>query len=401
VSLITSASASSAPAFISRVKPFVAAGRPVSVASGPNDSCCLSQRDTLCMSRQQFEAQLKAMPKVQYHGHLEGWVRPETILEEADRLGRPRPAESVEQMKELVSMRPGENLLDFLKKFDPFRFVFEDRQSIERISYEAVEDNVKDGVGYVELRMNCQKNLNKISIGEVMDAALDGMHRAAQELGVEANFIASINRSYAAEDAMAIVKEAVQRKGRGVIGIDLAGDEINHPPVKFKEVFDYARQNGLHVTVHAGEAMGPDSIAQAIDELGATRIGHGTRLREDQQLFDRVVAQGIHLEMNPTSNLLLNVVDSLKGYPLREYFEAGISTSINTDDQHIFQVGLVDEYMEQARLNNFSLQELQQMNLRALDHAFLPAERRQELKEEFAARYEQFNQQIVDSWNVV
>lgn len=284
MSLITSASAVSSQTRGQCVKPFVAAGRPFSVAVGPNDSCCLSQKDTLCFSREEFKSHLKTMPKVQYHGHLEGWVRPETILEEADRLGRPRPATCVEEMKDLVAMRPGENLLDFLKKFDPFRFVFEDRQSIERISYEAVEDNVKDGVRYVELRMNCQKNRDKLSIGEVMDSALDGMHRAARQLGVEANFIASINRSYAAKDAMAIVEEAVKRKDRGVIGVDLAGDEINHPPVKFKEVFDYARAHGLSVTVHAGEAMGPESIAQAIDELGATRIGHGTRLREDQKV---------------------------------------------------------------------------------------------------------------------
>ena len=166
------------------------------------------------------------MPKLQLHDHLEGSVRPTTILEEADRLGVERPAQNEKEMKAKVSMRPGENLLDFLQKFDPFRFIFEDKQSLERIAYEAVEDNHKDGVKYVELRMNCQKNEDKLSVGEVMDSVLEGMHRGSEEFGVEARFIASINRSYPPEAAMKIVKAAVARKDRGVVGVDLAGDAL-------------------------------------------------------------------------------------------------------------------------------------------------------------------------------
>ena len=334
------------------------------------------------------------MPKLQLHDHLEGSVRPTTILEEADRLGVERPAQNEKEMKAKVSMRPGENLLDFLQKFDPFRFIFEDKQSLERIAYEAVEDNHKDGVKYVELRMNCQKNEDKLSVGEVMDSVLEGMHRGSEEFGVEARFIASINRSSPPEAAMKIVKAAVARKDRGVVGVDLAGDEINHPPAKFKEVFAYARKHGLQVTAHAGEAAGPHSIEGAIDELGAERIGHGTRLHEDKRVLNRVRDEDIHLEMCPHSNHLLSVVPELRGFPIRDYYNYGISTSLYTDDKHIFDVDLVDEYEAMAFHNDFTLQELQNMNLRALEHAFLPMVDKENLIHSFKSAYKVVNQEI-------
>lgn len=373
---------------------------PVTVAKGPNDSCLLEQRGTLCLGRAQFNGLVQEMPKLQLHDHLEGSVRPQTILEEADRLGLPRPAETVEEMQDMISMRPGENLLDFLKKFKPFRFIFDNKQSLERIAYEAVEDNHNDGVDYVELRMNCQKNLDILSIGEVMDAVLDGMHKGAEEFGVESRFIASINRSYAAEDAMNVVKAAVERMDRGVVGLDLAGDEINHPPAKFKEAFAYAREHGLQITVHAGEAVGPSSIEGAIDDLGAERIGHGARLREDEQMLNRVRDEDIHLEMCPHSNSLLNVVDGMKGYPIRQYHDHGISTSLNTDDKHIFGVTLIDEYAAMAMHNDFTLQEFQEMNLRALEHAFVSDAESERLIEKFRTEYDSINERLLAESNL-
>lgn len=360
------------------------------------ESCELGRNGDRCLKRVDFEKIVREMPKLQLHDHLEGSVRPQTILDEAARLGVPKPAATLDDMRDLVAMCPGEDLLDFLKKFDSFRFVFEDANAIKRIAYEAVEDNHKDGVDYVELRMNCQKNPDVLSVGEVMDAALDGMECGSEEFGVECRFIASINRSYSAEDAMKIAEAAVARMERGVVGLDLAGDEINHPPGKFTEVFAYARDHGLKVTVHAGEAMGPQSIEAAVDELGADRIGHGTRLLEDERLMARILEEDIHLEMCPHSNVLLNVVDGMKGYPIRDYHDVGISTSLNTDDKHIFDIDLVDEYMAMVEHNGFSLEELQKMNLRALEHAFLPLVDKTRLIEQFRAEYDSINSGLTD-----
>lgn len=362
------------------------------------DAVTLSKADqasSLCLSRQDFLDAVTRMPKVQLHDHLEGAVRPRTILEEAERLGLPKPANTVAGMQSMIAMRPNENLLDFLKKFDPFRFLFEDRDSLKRIAYEAVEDNAREGVKYVELRMNCSKNEEKLSIGQVMDCVLEGMHKGSQELGVEARFIASINRSHPMEKAWAIVKEAIARKDRGVVGIDLAGDEIHYPPELFKDVFAYARENGLQVTVHAGEAVGPKSIEGAIDQLGAERIGHGVRLREDKATLDKVRTEHVHLEMCPHSNHLLNIVKSMADYPLREYTQQGISCSLNTDDPHIFGVTLLQEYMGQAATSKFSLQELQALNLGAIKAAFLPMVDKERLLAEFENDYRRLNAEIL------
>lgn len=361
------------------------------------DAVTLSGDDTpgsICLSHKDFLDAVQRMPKVQLHDHLEGAVRPQTILDEARRLGLPQPANTLPAMQSMIAMRPNENLLDFLKKFDPFRFIFEDRDSLKRIAYEAVEDNARDGVKYVELRMNCSKNEKKLSIGEVMDCVLEGIHEGSKELGVEARFIASINRSHPIEKAWAIVKEAVARKDKGVVGIDLAGDEIHYPPELFKEVFAYARANGLQATVHAGEAVGPHSIEAAIDELGAERIGHGVRLREDQATLEKVRDEQVHLEMCPHSNHLLNIVKDMANYPLREYTEKGISCSLNTDDPHIFGVTLLQEYMGQARTSKFSLQELQALNLGAIKAAFLPMVDKERLLAEFERDYDRINREI-------
>lgn len=350
---------------------------------------------SVMLKRQDFLNAVREMPKVQLHDHLEGAVRPQTILEEADRLGLARPAADVAAMQDMIAMKPNEGLLEFLKKFNPFRFIFENPESLRRIAFEAVEDNANDGVKYVELRMNCLKNEAKMSIGEVMDSVLQGMEQGSKELGVETRFIASINRSHPVDTAWKIVKEAVARKEKGVVGIDLAGDEINHPPEKFTEVFAYARANGLQVTVHAGEAVGPKSIDGAIDALGAERIGHGVRLREDKASLERVKKDDIHLEMCPHSNYLLNIVKDMRDYPLREYHDHGISCSINTDDPHIFGVTLIQEYMSQAQTSRFSLQELQNMNLRAIEHAFLPMVDKQRLIAEFKEDYQHLNARLL------
>jgi adenosine deaminase len=370
------------------------AQKPIVMAKGPQESFVPSNPNEITLSRKDFTKFVQQMPKIQLHDHLEGSVRPQTILEEADRLGIPRPADNVEEMSKMVSMQPGEGLIEFLTKFDKFRFIFDDEQSLARISYENVEDSKMDGVDYLEVRMNCQKNQDKLSIGQVMDAVLDGMHKGSEDFGVETRFIASINRSFPPADAMNIVKAAIERKDRGVVGIDLAGNERDYPPELFTEVFAYARENGLQATVHAGEAAGPESIEGAIDALGAERIGHGVRLRDDKELMSRVRDEDIHIEMCPHSNLLINVVDGMKDYPIREYHNHGISTSLSTDDQHIFGTTLVKEYTAMSEHNDFTLQEFQEMNVRGLEHAFLPQADKNRLIAKFTTEYKAINREI-------
>lgn len=343
------------------------------------------------VSRAQFHTWMQQMPKVELHTHVEGAVRPETVLDIAGQYDLPLPASTVSALKEKIGMRPGEDLLAFLKKFDHFRFVFDRPETLSRLAYELVEDNAQEKVGYTELRINPLKNRDKVGIGEVLDATLSGMDRACLEHGVKARLIASINRSYPVESAMEVAQAAVARKDRGIVGLDLAGDEVHHPASKFKEVFDYARANGLHVTIHAGEAMGPESIRQAIDDCGAERIGHGVRLGEDPALLRRVRDEGVVLEMCPTSNALLNVTPDLAAYPLQRYHHQGVKTTINTDDRHIFGITLSGEYTTLAEKTGMTLGELQQVAANGVEAAFLPPRDKAELRREFQEQMGRFS----------
>ncbi|MFN8610431.1 MAG: adenosine deaminase [Vulcanimicrobiota bacterium] len=344
--------------------------------------------------RAQFLEWMRQMPKAELHTHVEGAVRPETILNIAEQYELPLPAPTVDELKQKIAMRQGENLLDFLKKFDHFRFVFDRPETLSRLAFECIEDNARENIVYTELRINPRKNTEKVSIDQVLDSVLNGMEKAKSELGVDCRLIASINRSYPVESAWEIARAAVARKDRGVVGLDLAGDEVNHPASKFAEVFDYARSNGLRITIHAGEARGPESVMQAVDLCHAERIGHGVRLHEDPAAMRALRDKGTVLEMCPESNKLLNVTPDLKAYPLKKYMEFGIPVTINTDDRHIFDVNLAHEYTSLAENTGLSLQQLQGVARNAVKAAFLPTDQKQALMASFEREMKRFESQV-------
>ncbi|MBX3169916.1 MAG: adenosine deaminase [Candidatus Eremiobacteraeota bacterium] len=331
-----------------------------------------SDASTRYFDKDAFRQLVEHMPKTELHTHLEGAVRPDTILELAQVYNIELGAANVEELKKKIQMRPGENLLDFLKKFDPFRFVFDHPESLRRVAYEMVEEEAREGVVYSEIRINPVKREDVLSIEGVLDAVLEGMQQASEDYGIESRLIVSLNRSYPLESAMRVARAAAARKDRGVVAMDLAGDEVHHPASKFKEVFDYAQSQGLHITIHAGEAVGPDSIRQALEVCHAERIGHGVRLGEDPAVLEEVARRRATLEMCPSSNLLINVVKDLKSYPLMTYAHQGIPVTISTDDRHIFDLTLTGEYLAMAEQCGLSLQDLEKISLNGIRSSFLP-----------------------------
>lgn len=341
------------------------------------------------LERRKFLRLVERMPKTELHTHLEGAVRPDTILELAEVYQVDLGASNVDELKRKIQMRPGESLLDFLKKFDPFRFVFDHPESLQRVAYEMVEEEAREGVVYSEIRINPVKREDQLSIDGVLDAVLEGMHRASDDYAIESRLIVSLNRSYPVESAMRVARAAVARKDRGVVGMDLAGDEVHHPASKFKEVFDYAQAQGLHITIHAGEAVGPDSIRQALEVCHAERIGHGVRLGEDPAVLEEVARRQATLEMCPSSNLLINVVKDLKSYPLMTYAQQGIPVTISTDDRHIFDLTLTGEYVAMAEQCGLSLQDLEKISLNGIRRSFLPEREKAELEGRWRERMDE------------
>ena len=341
---------------------------------------------------ERLRARLHDMPKVELHTHLEGAVRPQTILELAPRYGVVLPADTVEGLKKQLQMRPGETLLDFLKKFDCFRFVFDHPESLRRITYELIEENARENVLYTELRINPVKHPDLLSVDGVLDAVLQGIDEARRELGVDAALIVSINRSYSLQSAMQVAQAAVARKHRGVVGIDLAGDEVHHPVEKFREVFDFAQAHELRITIHAGEAAGADSIRRSVELCHAERIGHGVRLGEDPEVLELVRQRQIPLEMCPNSNRLINVVKDIPSHPMARYYHAGVPVSLSTDDRHIFGLTLTGEYVDMARQGGLTLAELQDISLAAARQSFLPEDRKRALIERMQQRMQEHRQ---------
>lgn len=336
------------------------------------------------------EQMLHDLPKTELHTHLEGAVRPETIVELAPDYGVKLPANTVEGLKRHIQMRPGENLLDFLKKFDCFRFVFDHPETLRRITYELIEENARENVLYTELRINPVKHPDLLSVEGVLDAVLEGMDQARRDLGVEAALIVSLNRSYPVDQAMRVAEAAVRRMDRGVVGLDLAGDEVHHPVEKFKKVFDFAQASGLHITIHAGEAAGPDSIRRAVELCHAERIGHGVRLSEDPTVLDLLKKRQIPLEMCPNSNRLINVVPDIPSHPLARYYHAGIPMTLSTDDRHIFDLTLSGEYASIAQHQGLTLDELKEISLTGARVSFLPPARKAALVRRMETRMADF-----------
>ena len=356
------------------------------IACAPNDGFKPDPDDgKLWVSSKTFMALAQAMPKTELHTHIEGAVLPETILDLANQYQVELPAKTVDELKDKIGMKEGEDLLAFLKKFECFRFVFDQPETLKRLAYEQIAENKRENINYTELRINPYKRTDKVSVGGVLDAVLDGMDQAKKDLGVDAVMIASINRSYDVAKAMEVAKAAVERKERGVVGLDLAGDEVHNAPEKFEKVFDYARANGLHVTVHAGEAVGPTSIQGAVNSLGAERIGHGVRAQEDPATVKMLEDKGITLELCPTSNYLLNVVTDLSKYPLANYYHDGMKVTISTDDRAILDTNLSHEYTVLAQKTGLTLGELEQISLQGIDSSFQPAGEKDRLQTKFQA----------------
>ncbi|MBI2265196.1 MAG: adenosine deaminase [Armatimonadetes bacterium] len=326
---------------------------------------------------------ISLLPKAELHNHLEGAVRPSTVLEIAKRDGIPIPESTVEEVAKATSMQPGDDLLVFLQKIRTYAFVFDKKEDISRVTYETVEDAARQNVKYLELRFNPLKQKEKyVTVEEFIESALAGARKAEEDLGVKTRLIVSINRSYPVEAAWRVARAAIKYEDEGVVGMDLAADEINYPPELFADVFKFARENGVHVTIHAGEAAGPESVRKAIELCGAERIGHGVRSQEDPSLEAILAERKIPLELCPTSNLQTGAVPSLGSYPLKHYLNLGIPVTLNTDDSQIFLTTLNDEYAKMAR-SGLSLSELLQVDAHGLNVAFLPESEKRELRPEF------------------
>lgn len=317
-------------------------------------------------------------PLVELHRHLDGNVRLDTVLDLGRQHGLDLPAWEREALRPHVQVMTKEpDLLGFLAKFAVLRRVLVDYDAVRRIARENLEDAVREGIDAIELRfspyfMAEEHGLDPMGVTEAICDALE----EASDLPVIAKLIVIISRHYGPEIGKVELATAVAHRDRGVVALDLAGDEANFPGNLFVEHFSRARDAGLRVVAHAGEAAGAASVRQAVTELGAERIGHGVRAVEDPAVLDLLGERAIAIESCPTSNLQTSTVSSYGEHPLPRFLELGLPVSLSTDDPSISGIDLADEYRVVQEEIGLSEQDCRRLQENALATAFLSEEER-------------------------
>ena len=323
----------------------------------------------------------QSLPKIELHRHLEGSVRMSTLVDVGRAYHLDLPGgEDLHRSVQISSEDPLTSQ-NFLSKFDVLRKFYRSPEVIERISEEAVADAAADNVRHLELRFTpvALGKAQGFPLGEVMDWVIEGVKKAQAKNAISICLIASINRHESVEIAAQVAALAAERRDSGIAGLDLAGDEARFPAAPFQPLLREARQSGLHLTIHAGEWGPAENVIQAISDLDAERIGHGVRVMDDPQAVTLAREMGTPFEVCLTSNYQSGVVNSIEHHPIGAMIQAGLNTTINTDDPTISQISLSSEYALFCNNNKQTLQNLRDQVATAAKAAFLPKEEREKL----------------------
>jgi len=330
------------------------------------------------------DARLLRLPKAELHVHLDGSLRPATLLELAAERGVELPASQPQALAALLRVADGATLERYLEPFGYALAVMQDAAAIERIAFELAEDHAAEDVHWLEVRF-CPGLCTRggLSVEGVLDAALAGLERARGRHGLASAVIVTALRSLDASESLRMAELAVAYRTRGVCAFDLAGAEAGHPVHDHLAAVRVAHDGGLPVTIHAGEAFGPDSIREALDLGGAARIGHGTRLVEDPALLTRVRDAGTLLEVCLTSNVQTGAAASYAAHPLRRFYDEGVRVSLCTDNRLMSGVTLTDEYRRARDTFGFSWAELVDIARTGFVGSFARAEVKRALVDRF------------------
>lgn len=317
---------------------------------------------------------IEKLPKTDLHVHLDGSLRLSTILDLAERHRIELPARDEDGLRKAMNL--GQNcgsLVEYLKAFDVTLRVLQTAESLTRAAFELAEDEARENVRYMEVRYSPMLHTRRgLKLTTVVEAVLEGLRAAHDKYGIESNVIICGIRNVSAESSLEMAELAVAYKNRGVVGYDLAGAEYDHPAKHHRAAFQLVRDNNINVTIHAGEAYGPESIHQAIHVCGAHRIGHGCRLREDGDLLHYINDHRIALECCPSSNVQTGAIRELASHPIKLYKNLGLRVTVNTDNRLVTDTTVSKELWLCHKVMGFTMTDLKQIILSGFKSAFLP-----------------------------
>lgn len=315
---------------------------------------------------------IEKLPKVELHIHLDGSIRPSTAAYLLNK--------SIDDVSNnMIASDKCEDLNEYLTKFDYPEKILQTKENLERVAYELALDLKKDNVIYAEIRFAPLKHIKEgLTLDSVVDSVLDGLSK----VNIKTNLILCMMRNDTYSDNLKVIELASKYLNKGVCGIDLAGAEALYKTSSFKELFVMAKKYNIPFTIHSGEADGYDSILAAIN-FGATRIGHGIRAIEYDDLINLIIDNNILLEVCPTSNVQTNAVDKYTDHPIKKLIDKGVNVSINTDNRTVSNISLNLEYKKLQESFGFTKELFIKTNLNAIEHAFVSLDEKAKLKKEY------------------
>lgn len=324
------------------------------------------------MNESDVRAAIHRAPKTELHVHLDGSLRPGTIVDLAGEYGVELPTHDVDELADYMFVRDAENLEDYLARFGVTLSVMQHSTALERIAYELCADAAAENIRYMEIRYSPILHTESgLPLPETVDAPLRGMRKAEAEFGIRSNLIICGIRNMDPDVSRDLADLTIAYKDRGVVAFDLAGAEYNYPAKKHKNAFYRVRNANIGATIHAGEAYGAESIHQAIHYCGAQRIGHGTRLIDDPDLMTYVNDFRIPLEICLTSNVQTRAAADFDSHPVREYYDRGLVVSLHTDNRLMSGTTVTEEYVRAWMHLDFGLAEVAEMIRFGFASAFL------------------------------
>lgn len=317
-----------------------------------------------------MKTEIANIPKTEMHLHIEGAIRRDTYIELRR---RDEPSFCLEQVPWYDDGYCFENLDHFLDTASPC--VVKSPEDYKRLAFELFEDLLAQNVVYTEVTIAS----TRIPVGEITHAIYDAWQDVNSRDRLEYGILVGLFRSDPPTLAADLVKQAVESKRFNVVGVDLLEHETARSADAFTEAYGIAREAGLGLRAHAGEGSGSKSVWDVINALGVSRIAHGTRALEDPELVKYLAENHITLDMCPTSNYRLNVVDSIEDHPVRQLFDSGVRVTVSSDDPLFFNTDITGELMLLHKIFDFHIKEMRQLTRNAIDGAFLSSENKKRI----------------------
>ncbi len=331
---------------------------------------------------------IRRLPKLEQHVHIVGSTKPETLLSIIEDSGAETKFKSIEDIRSFFQYS---DFPHFISVYSMVNDCIIDEKYYERITYEMLESDASCNVKHVEAIFSANDHVRRgLDYEKMLDAINKGIRKAKRKFGITCTIRVDLVRNYGPKVAMTEL-DWIKKKGDNIVGIDIGGSENGFPPEPYEAVYKKAKELGLHLVAHAGEAAGPESVWGAVKNLNVERIGHGVTATKDSTLLREIRSRGIGIETCPVSNLRTAAINSLKEHPIRAFIKQGIRVSVNSDDPPMFNTEMNNEYIQLHKELDFSIDELMRISLDSIDTSFLPIKRKEELRGEFLKEYRELS----------